>query len=64
MFPPCNHPFPEALAPSETASAVLWIFVDWEAQEEEMESLVDEVVDAGHRVDSGENYDYDGNLDC
>ena len=47
----------------ETASAVLQIFVDREAQQEELESLVDEVVDAGHGVDSGENYDYDGNLD-
>ena len=46
-----------------TASAVLQIFVDWEAQQEELESLVDEVVDAGHGVDSGENFDYDGNLD-
>ena len=47
----------------ETASAVLQIFVDREAQQEELESLVDEVVDAGHGVDSGENFDYDGNLD-
>ena len=50
----------------ETASAVLHILVDHEAQEEEAQeylgqSEVDEVVDAGHGVDDGENFDYDGN---
>ena len=45
----------------ETASAVLHILVDREAQEEEVASLVDEVVDAGYGVDDGENFDFDGN---
>ena len=45
----------------ETASAVLRILVDREAQEEEVESLVDEVVDAGFGVDNGEDFDYNGN---
>ena len=50
------------------ASDVLRIFVDREAEwEQEQEDLgqgeVDEVVDAGHGVDDGENFDYDGNLD-
>ena len=49
------------------ASDVLRIFVDREAEwEQEQEDLgqgkVDEVVDAGHGVDDGENFDYDGNL--
>ena len=50
-----------------TASDVLRIFVDWEAEWEQMQedsqNGVDEVVDAGHGVDSGENFDFDGNLD-
>ena len=45
----------------ETASAVLHILVDREAQEEEVASLVDEVVDAGYGVDDGEDFDFDGN---
>ena len=45
----------------ETASAVLHILVDREAQEEEVASLVDEVVDAGHGIDDGEDFDFDGN---
>ena len=50
------------------ASDVLCIFVDREAEwEQEQEDLgqgeIDEVVDAGHGVDDGENFDYDGNLD-
>ena len=47
---------------------MLRIFVDREAEwEQEQEDLgqgeVDEVVDAGHGVDDGEDFDYDGNLD-
>ena len=48
------------------ASDVLRIFVDREAKwEQEQEDLgqgeVDEVVDAGHGVDDGEDFDFDGN---
>ena len=48
------------------ASDVLRIFVDREAEwEQEQEDLgqgeVDEVVDAGHGVDDGEDFDFDGN---
>ena len=43
----------------ETASAVLHILVDREAQEEEVASLVDEVVDTGFGVDDGEDFDFD-----
>ena len=45
----------------ESALAILRILVDREAQEEEVASLVDEVVDAGHGVDNGEDFDFDGN---
>ena len=50
------------------ASDVLWIFVDREAElEQAQEDLggdeVDKVVDAGHGVDNGEHFDYNGNLD-
>ena len=45
----------------ETASAILHILVDREAQEEEVASLVDEVVDAGYGVDDGEDFNFDGN---
>ena len=45
----------------ETASAVLRILVDREAHEEEVASQVDEVVDAGHSVDDGGDFDYNGN---
>ena len=45
----------------ETASAILHILVDREAQEEEVASLVDEVVDVGYGVDDGEDFDFDGN---
>ena len=45
----------------ETASAVLRILVDREAQEEEVASLVDEVVDAGYGIDDGEDFDFDRN---
>ena len=51
-----------------TASDVLRIFVDreaeWEQMQEELgQDEVDEVVDALHGTDDGENFDYDGNLD-
>ena len=48
----------------ETASDVLRIFVDREAEWEQMQEdlVVDEVVDAGHGVDTGEDFDFDGNL--
>ena len=50
-----------------TASDMLHIFVDqeaeWEQMQEDSQNGVDEVVDAGHGVDSGENFDFDGNLD-
>ena len=45
----------------ETASGVLQIFVNCEAQVEEEASQGDDVVDAGHGVDTGEDFDYDGN---
>ena len=45
----------------ETASGVLQILVDHEAQEEEEASQGDEVVDAGHGVDTGEDFNFDGN---
>ena len=46
----------------ETASAVLHILVDREAQEEEVTSLVDEVIDTGYGVDNGEDFDFNGNI--
>ena len=50
-----------------TASDMLRIFVDreaeWEQMQEDSQDGVDEVVDAGHGIDSGENFDFDGNLD-
>ena len=45
----------------ETASGVLQILVDCEAQVEEEASQGDDVVDAGHGIDTGEDFDYDGN---
>ena len=45
----------------ETASAVLHILVDCEAQEEEVASLLDEVIDAGFGVDDRGDFDFDGN---
>ena len=45
----------------ETASVVLHILVDHEAWEEEVASLVDEVIDAGYGVDNGEDFDFEGN---
>ena len=55
-------------APNRTALEVMHIFVDWEAEWEQMckdllAGQVDEVVDAGHRIDDGENVDFNGNLD-
>ena len=51
-----------------TASDVLRIFVNREAEWEQMQEnlgqdKVDEVVDAEHGVDDGENFNFDGNLD-
>ena len=48
------------------ASDVLRIFVDrkaeWEQEQEDLgQGEVDEVVDAGHSVDDGEDFDFDGN---
>ena len=45
----------------ETALGVLQILIDCEAQVEEEASQGDDVVDAGHGVDMGEDFDYDGN---
>ena len=45
----------------ETASGVLQILVDREAQAEEEASQGDDVVDAGHGVDTREDFNYDGN---
>ena len=39
----------------------LGVLVDCEAQEEEEASEGDDVVDAGHSVDTREDFDYDGN---
>ena len=44
----------------ETASGVLQILVDREAQAEEA-SVGDNVVDAGNGIDTGEDFDFDGN---
>ena len=45
----------------ETASGVLQILVDHEAQVEEEASQGDDVVDVGYGVDTREDFDYDGN---
>ena len=45
----------------ETASGVLQILVDHEAQEEEEASQGDDVVDAGHGIDTGEDFNYNKN---
>ena len=45
----------------ETASGVLQILVDREAQVEEETSQGDDVVDAGHSIDTREDFNYDGN---
>ena len=45
----------------ETASGVLQILVDCEAQAEEEASQGDDVVDVGHGIDTGEDFNYDGN---
>ena len=55
-----------------TALEVMHIFVDWEVEWEQMrkdllsrqvEEVVDEIIDAGHGVDNGEHFNFDGNLD-
>ena len=45
----------------ETASGVLQILIDREAQEEEEANQGDDVVDAGHSIDTGEDFDYNRN---
>ena len=49
-----------------TALVVLQVFVDRQAKEEEtlewMREVMDDVVDAGHGVNDGEDFDFDGNL--
>ena len=45
----------------ETASGVLQILVDCEAQMEEEASQGDNIVDAGHGVDTRVDFDYNGN---
>ena len=50
------------------ASDILHIFVNhkakWEQMQEDLgQGEVDKVVNAGHGVDNGENFDYEGNLD-
>ena len=48
-----------------TALVVLQVFVDQQAKEEEtleqMREAMDDVVDAGHGVNDGEDFDFDGN---
>ena len=48
-----------------TALAVLQVFVDWQAKEEEtleqMREAMDDMVDAGHGVNDGEDFDFSGN---
>ena len=50
-----------------TALAVLQVFFDQQAEEEEtleqMREVMVDVVDAGHGVDEGEHFYFDGNLD-
>ena len=50
-----------------TASALLRIYMDRlveeEDEEEQMGEVVDNIVDAGHGDDDGEDFNYDGNLD-
>ena len=49
-----------------TALAVLQVFFDQQAEEEEtleqMREAMDNVVDAGHGVDNGKHFDFDSNL--
>ena len=47
-----------------TALDRMYIFVDQEAKWEQMQEDFgrDDVVDAGHRVDTGKNFGFDGNL--
>ena len=48
-----------------TALAVLQVFVDCQAEEEEtleqMREVMDDVVDTGHGVNDGEDFNFDGN---
>ena len=48
-----------------TALTALQIFVDCGLAEEELEEwmkgVVDDIVDAGHRINDGENFDFDQN---
>ena len=50
-----------------TALAVLQVFIDQQAEEEEtleqMREVMDDVVDTGHGVNNGEDFGFDGNLD-
>ena len=50
-----------------TALAVLQVFIDQQAEEEEtleqMREAMDDVVDAGHGFNDGEDFDFDGNFD-
>ena len=50
-----------------TALEVMHIFIDWEAEWEQMHedllaAQVDKVVDIGHSIDNGENFDFNSNL--
>ena len=45
----------------ETASGVLQILVDRETQAEEDASVGDDIVDAGHGVDTREDFNFNGN---
>ena len=49
----------------ETASDMLHIFVNREAEWEQMQEdlVVDNMVDAGHGIDNGENFDFDSDFD-
>ena len=48
-----------------TALVVLQVFVDWQAEEEEtleqMREVMDDVVDIGHGVNGGEDFNFNGN---
>ena len=51
-----------------TALEVIYIFIDQEVEWEQMckdllKEQVNKVMDAGHGVDDGENFDFDRNLD-
>ena len=51
---------------------MMHIFVDQEAEQEQMckdllfrqvDEVVDKIIDAGHRLDDGEHFNFEGNLD-